>query len=264
MTHNEIVLRPKHGGSRSPIGSPWLLRSRPSLFNLLLSQLLSGRDTTSHVQRSSLGTQKNYGLSFADTSHLPPFLGLVDLSKCSWSKPPFSPTPTFNRFSTYRHLSQPCFLLFRSLLQKSTSFCWSFVICCNSQGCLPLIWLLGVLPPPEPFFIWLAEQVIISYLLYPILEKSYIRSITPNSFYLVISNHSYFPVVSLWLWWISGSLHSPTPSQPPSFPDPRPSPLLCPDLPKPHHCPGRLGWLHSIHQSPESALLLQVISFFSV
>ena len=42
--------------SRSPTGSPWLLRSRPSLCNLLLNQLLSGMDPTSHAQRSSLGT----------------------------------------------------------------------------------------------------------------------------------------------------------------------------------------------------------------
>ena len=47
-------------------------------------------------------------------------------------------------------------------------FCYtfgSFVSCLelnlmtDSQGSLPLIWLLGILPPPESFFLWLAEQV---------------------------------------------------------------------------------------------------------
>ena len=28
-----------------------------------------------------------------------------------------------------------------------------------TQGGLPLIWLLGILPPPESFFLWLVEQV---------------------------------------------------------------------------------------------------------
>ena len=32
----------------------------------------------------------------------------------------------------------------------------------DSQGSLPLIWLLGILPPPESFFLWLAEQVAIT------------------------------------------------------------------------------------------------------
>ena len=175
-----------------------------------------------------------------------------------------APLLTHTYLQPLLHLPPPFpTLLFAIKVSSSENYislaCWSFLICCNSQGCLPLIWLLGVLPPPESFFIWLAEQVIIPLVSFP---REIISSL--NSSYLVISNNSFFSVVSLWLWWSSGSLHSPTPSQPPSFPDPCPSPSLCSNLPKPYHCPGRTGWLHSLHQSPESALLLQVISTFSV